>query len=71
MDSEKDDKNIKRKAYLKIYQKKALIYIVILLVLMIILGYISICYFGIFKNTKTSIRGKYTRYIKGNSKIEK
>ena len=55
LDSEKDDKNIKRKAYLKIYQKKALIYIVILLVLMIILGYISICYFGIFKNTKASI----------------
>jgi hypothetical protein len=55
LESQKDNKSIKRMVYLKKYRKKALIYIAIILALMILLGYISICYFGIFKNTKAAI----------------
>ena len=55
LDSEKDnkdDKNNKRNKYLNKYRKRSLIYIGIIFILMILLGYISICYFGIFINTK-------------------
>ena len=56
IESEKDeDKSLKRREYLKKYRKKSLIYIVIILVLMILIGYISICYFGIFKNSKVGL----------------
>jgi hypothetical protein len=58
LESEKEesgDKNTKRKNYLKKYTKRGLIYIIILLVLMFFMGYISVCYFGIFKNTKINM----------------
>ena len=54
-DSENEDKrsqNIKRNKYIKKYRKKSIIYISIIFALMILLAYISICYFGIFINTK-------------------
>ena len=49
------DKNIKRKEYLKKYRRRSLVYIIIILVLLIIMGYFSICYFGIFKNTRINM----------------
>ena len=58
LNSEKEsngEKNMKRQLYLKKYQKISLIYISILFVVMFLLGYITICYFGIFKNTKPGI----------------
>ena len=56
MESEKDeDKILKRKEYLRKYRRKSLIYIGIILALMILIGYISICYFGIFKNSKVGM----------------
>ena len=52
---EKDDKDIKRKEYIKKYKKKSFIYIGIIFVLMILFGFISICYFGIFKNSNVGM----------------
>ena len=49
---ENSTKTRKRNAYIKKYNNKSLIYIGIIFALMIILAYISICYIGIFKNTK-------------------
>ena len=59
LDSEKEDdkeeKIMKRKEYLKKYRIRSLIYIGIVFILMIVIGYISICYFGIFKNSKVGM----------------
>ena len=55
IETEKNDdenKNDKRKEYLKKYRKRSLIYIVIIFIILLLSGYISVCYFGIFKNTK-------------------
>ena len=49
---ENNAKTRKRNAYIKKYNKKSLIYIATLFIVMILLAYISICYIGIFKNTK-------------------
>ena len=49
---ELSEKSKKRIAYIKKYNKKSLIYIGIIFALMILLGYISVCYIGTFKNTK-------------------
>ena len=46
------EKSKKRIAYIKKYNKKSLIYIGIIFALMTLLGYISVCYIGTFKNTK-------------------
>ena len=54
-EEDKEDKIIKRKEYLKKYRIKSLIYIGIIFLLMILVGYISICYFGIFKNSKVGM----------------
>ena len=58
INSEKDtneEKNHKRELYLKKYRNRSLIYISIIFVIILALGYISICYFGIFKNTKAGM----------------
>ena len=55
----KEDKSEKRKGYLKKYRKRSLIYISIILILMILLGYISICYFGIFINTREGMIARF------------
>ena len=52
---EKSVRTIKRNAFIKQYNKKSLIYIGIIFAVMILLGYISVCYIGIFKNTKGGV----------------
>ena len=54
-EEKKVDRNKKRKLYLIKYRRRSLIYIIIIFVLLIFIGYISICYFGIFKNTKIGL----------------
>ena len=48
-------KTKKRNAFIKKYNKKSLIYIGIIFAVMILLGYISVCYIGTFKNTKGGV----------------
>lgn len=45
----------KKKEFFKKYKNQSLIYIAIVAVLMILLGYISVCYVGTFPNTKGGI----------------
>ena len=47
--------NQRKEQLLKNYRKKSLIYILIVTALMILFGYISICYVGTFQNTKVGI----------------
>ena len=54
-DNEKEEYNnkiLKMKVFLKKYKKKSLIYLIIIIIISFFFGYISICYFGVFKNTK-------------------
>ena len=54
-DNEKEEYNnkiLKMNLYLKKYKKKSLIYLIIIIIISFFFGYISICYFGVFKNTK-------------------
>ena len=46
---------VKKKEFFKKYKNQSLIYIAIVAVLMILLGYISVCYVGTFPNTKGGI----------------
>ena len=52
---EKSVRTIKRNAFIKKYNKMSLIYIGIIFAVMILLGYISVCYIGTFKNTKGGV----------------
>ena len=54
-DNEKEEYNnkiLKMNLYLKKYKKKSLIYLIKIIIISFFFGYISICYFGVFKNTK-------------------
>ena len=48
-------KTKKRNSFIKKYNKKSLIYISIIFAVMILLGYISVCYIGTFNNTKGGV----------------
>ena len=49
--NENEEYNKKREIFIKKYKNKSLIFILIIIIVMILFGYISICYIGTFPNT--------------------
>ena len=53
--NEENEIMVKKRDFFKKYKNKSLIYIAIVAALLILLGYISVCYVGTFPNTKGGI----------------